>query len=77
MNEWENEMAEQVTVSSKYQVVIPKSAREHLKIRPGQKMTAVAMHGTVTFVPILSIDELQDIFRGMNIEGYREEVDRY
>ncbi len=70
-------MGEQVTVSRKYQVVIPKSAREHVKVKPGQKMTAIAMHGTITFVPVLSIEELQEIFKGMNIEGYREEVDRY
>lgn len=70
-------MAEQVKVSRKYQVVIPKSAREQVKIRPGQMMTAIVKHGTITFVPVLSIDELQDMLQGMNIEGYREEVDRY
>jgi AbrB family looped-hinge helix DNA binding protein len=70
-------MAEHVTVSRKYQVVIPKSAREKIKVKPGQKMTAIVKHGHITFVPVLSIDELAERLQGMNIEGYREEVDRY
>jgi AbrB family looped-hinge helix DNA binding protein len=70
-------MAEQVTVSRKYQVVIPKTVREKVKVKPGQKMTVLVIHGVINLIPVLSIDELQDIFRGMDISGYREEVDRY
>ncbi len=70
-------MAQEVKVSRKYQVVIPKEVREQVKIKPGQMMTIMVKHGMVTLVPVLSIEELQDIFRGMNTEGYREEVDRY
>ncbi len=49
-------MGDQVTVSRKYQVVIPKSAREHVKVKPGQKMTAIAMDGTITFIPVPATD---------------------
>ncbi|NOQ47394.1 MAG: AbrB/MazE/SpoVT family DNA-binding domain-containing protein [Desulfobulbaceae bacterium] len=31
----------QTTISSKYQVVIPKSAREHLNLKPKQKLTVI------------------------------------
>jgi AbrB family looped-hinge helix DNA binding protein len=71
-----NEVGEQVRVSRKYQVVIPKSAREQAKIKPGQTMTAIVKHGMVTLVPVLSIEELQELCRGVDIDWYREEVDQ-
>jgi len=37
----------QVTISSKYQVVIPKDVRERLGIRPGQKVEAFAVGGRI------------------------------
>ena len=41
-----------VTVSPKYQVVIPKDVREKLKIRPGQKVEAFAIGSRIELVPI-------------------------
>ena len=41
-----------VTVSPKYQVVIPKSVREQLGIRPGQKVEAFAVGNRVELVPV-------------------------
>ena len=41
-----------VTVSPKYQVVIPKDAREQLGIRPGQKFEAFAVGNRVKLVPV-------------------------
>ena len=68
-------MGEQIIVSRKYQVVIPKSAREQAKIKPGQTMTAIVKNGMVTLVPLYSIEELQEMFGGVDIDWYREEVD--
>ena len=65
------------TISEKGQITIPKAIREQAGIKPGQLVTFLVKHGVIHLVPVLSIEELQDIFRGMNIEGYREEVDRY
>ncbi len=70
-------MAEQVTVSRKYQVVIPKSVRDEVRMKPGQKLMVQVRHGVVSLVPIVSLDELQGLLRGANPEGYREEEDRY
>jgi len=70
-------MAEQVTVSRKYQVVIPRSVREELKIKPGQKMMVMVKHGLVSLVPVLPLEELRGIAAGINMEGYREEEDRF
>lgn len=41
-----------VTVSPRYQVVIPKDVREKLKIRPGQKIEAFAVGNRVELVPV-------------------------
>ncbi len=49
-----------VTVSPKYQVVIPKDVREKLKIRPGQKVEAFAIGSRIEFVPVEPIER----FRG-------------
>jgi AbrB family looped-hinge helix DNA binding protein len=49
-----------VTVSPKYQVVIPKDVREKLKIRPGQKVEAFAIGSRIELVPIEPIER----FRG-------------
>jgi len=49
-----------VTVSPKYQVVIPKDVREKLNLRPGQKVEAFALGSRIELVPIEPIER----FRG-------------
>ena len=70
-------MAELVTVSRKYQVVIPRAVREQVKITPGQKLMVMVKHGIVSLVPILPLDELQGMLQGVKAANYREEEDRY
>lgn len=67
----------QTTVSSKYQIVIPKEDRERAGIKPGQKLIVLVKHGTIKLVPVRTLDELQGFVKGINTEGYREEADRY
>jgi AbrB family looped-hinge helix DNA binding protein len=61
-----------VTVSSKYQVVIPKDVRDRLKIRPGQKVEAFALAGRIELVPVRPIQELRGILRGVDAPFERE-----
>lgn len=61
-----------VTVSSKYQVVIPKDVRERLKIRPGQKVEAFALGGRIELVPVRPIKEMRGFLKGMNPDFERE-----
>ena len=65
----------EVTVSTKFQVVIPKDVREDVKVSPGQKYSVIAKGGIIHYVPVLTIEELQQRLRGMSTEGLREEVD--
>ena len=62
-----------VTVSPKYQVVIPKSVREALHLRPGQKMQVVECHGRIELIPERDIKELRGFLNGINTDVKREE----
>jgi len=66
-----------VTVSSKYQIVIPKEVREALDIRPGQKMGVLVKGRTAHLVPVVGLDALARMLKGMDISGLREKEDRY
>ncbi|MGD9289512.1 MAG: AbrB/MazE/SpoVT family DNA-binding domain-containing protein, partial [Desulfobacterales bacterium] len=48
-----------VTVSPKYQVVIPKNIRDALKLRPGQKMRVIEYDGRIELIPDRDISELR------------------
>jgi len=62
-----------VTVSPKYQVVIPKAVRESLQLRPGQKMLVIEYDGRIEFIPERDINELRGFLKGINTEFEREE----
>ena len=62
-----------VTVSPKYQVVIPKVVREALHLRPGQKMQVVEYGGRIELIPERDIKELRGFLKGINTEFERKE----
>jgi len=67
----------QTTVSSKYQVVIPKEIRERMRIEPGQKLSVIAKGGIIYLVPVLELDELQGFVQGIDTSDLREKEDRF
>ena len=66
---------ETVTISPKFQVVIPRSVREKLNIRPGQLVQVVPYEGRIEFIPLRPARELRGSLRGMPTDLARE-VDR-
>lgn len=62
-----------VTVSPKFQVVIPKSVREALHLRPGQKIQVVEYEGRIELIPERDIKDLRGFLKGINTEFKREE----
>ncbi|NOR04767.1 MAG: AbrB/MazE/SpoVT family DNA-binding domain-containing protein [Deltaproteobacteria bacterium] len=62
-----------VTVSPKYQVVIPKTVREALNLRPGQRMQVIEHDGRIEFIPERDLKELRGFLKGINTEFEREE----
>ena len=64
-----------VTVSPKFQVVIPKTIRESMNLRPGQKMQVVEYAGRIELIPERDIKELRGFLKGINTE-FKREADR-
>lgn len=62
-----------VTVSPKYQVVIPKEVRVAMGLRPGQKLKVVAYEGRIELIPDRNISELKGFLKGINTELIRED----
>ena len=61
-----------VTMSPKYQVVIPRAIRESLHLRPGQKMQVMEYNGRIELIPERDITELRGFLKGINTELDRE-----
>lgn len=61
-----------VTVSPKYQVVIPRHIREALGLEPGQKVQAFEYEGRVEFIPVRPAKALRGFVRGLNTTVPRE-----
>ncbi|HPC93684.1 MAG TPA: AbrB/MazE/SpoVT family DNA-binding domain-containing protein [Sedimentisphaerales bacterium] len=61
-----------VTVSPKFQVVIPKSVRERLGIQPGQKLQVLQFSDRLEFVPLRRIKEMRGFLRGIKTDVRRE-----
>lgn len=62
-----------VTVSSKYQVVIPAAIRDKLNIRVGQKIQLIPYQDRIEFVPIQDIRKMRGFLKGIDTEVPREE----
>jgi AbrB family looped-hinge helix DNA binding protein len=62
----------QVTISPKFQVVIPRAVRERLGLRPGQKLQVIEHAGRVEFVPERNIRELKGFVKGIKTDFVRE-----
>jgi AbrB family looped-hinge helix DNA binding protein len=55
-----------VTVSPKYQVVIPKEIRESLELKPGQKLQIIQFGDRIEFLLLKSMKESRGILKGIN-----------
>ena len=64
-----------VTVSPKYQVVIPQTIREALGITPGQKVEALQYLDRVEFIPVRPVRAMRGFLRGPD-RTIRRERDR-
>lgn len=61
-----------VSVSPKYQVVIPKAVREALDIQPGQKVQVIRYQNRIELIPIRSIKEARGFLNGIDTTVERE-----
>lgn len=62
-----------VTLSSKFQVVIPQAIRKALNLKPGEKLRVLRYGDRVEFIPVRSIQEMRGFLRGMDTCIERED----
>ena len=65
-----------VTVSPKYQVVIPREVREEMGLRPGTQLQVFRFKDRIELVPIRPIREMRGFLKGMDPTFERDKSDR-
>lgn len=66
---------DRVTISPKYQVVIPRKVRDSLKLLPGQKVQVIQYRNRIELIPERNIKDMRGFVKGINADINRE-VDR-
>jgi AbrB family looped-hinge helix DNA binding protein len=61
-----------VTISPKYQVVIPKAIREELGLLPGQKVQAIVYGERIELIPVRPMQEMRGFLKGIDTTIDRE-----
>ncbi len=64
------------TISSKFQIVIPKEVRDKLHLSPQQRLQVIEKGGVITLVPEVSLRSLKGALKGMSKADIREKKDR-
>lgn len=67
---------ETVTLSTKYQLVIPRAVRDRLDLAPGARLTVIEKGGILYLVPERPLPALRGVARGTRRKGLREKKDR-
>jgi AbrB family looped-hinge helix DNA binding protein len=65
-----------VTISSKYQVVIPRYIRERFDLKPGLKILFIPYKNTLRVVIVPRIEDARGMFPGIDTDPQREKEDR-
>ncbi len=63
---------ETITVSPKYQIVIPRMVRESLGIKPGQKVQVLQYQNRIEFIPLKKIRQMRGFLKGIDTTVERE-----
>jgi AbrB family looped-hinge helix DNA binding protein len=63
------------TISSKYQIVIPRTVREQFDLKPGQKLMFIPYQKSIRLVIVPPIEEALGLFRGVRGDDLRDEED--
>lgn len=65
-----------VTLSPKYQIVIPQDVRQSLGLRPGQRFDVFQEDGQILFVPVVPMKQSRGLARGIATDVRRQKEDR-
>jgi AbrB family looped-hinge helix DNA binding protein len=61
-----------VTVSPKFQVVIPLAIREAMGLQPGQKVQALQYQNRIEFIPVRSMRAMRGFLKGIDTRVSRD-----
>lgn len=67
---------EAATISSKYQIVIPRKIREQYAVKPGYKIVFIPFENALRVVFVPPIKQARGMFPGLDTRIEREEADR-
>lgn len=65
-----------VTLSPKFQVVIPQAVREALELRPGEKFQVVSYDGRIELIPVRAMKHARGFLKGANAPIDRKGTNR-
>lgn len=65
-----------VTISPKFQIVIPKEVRTIMNLNSGMKIAVIPYGDRIELIPIQPIEKLRGILKGMDMTNIREKKDR-
>ncbi|NCU32977.1 MAG: AbrB/MazE/SpoVT family DNA-binding domain-containing protein [Candidatus Moranbacteria bacterium] len=65
-----------VTVSPKFQVVIPAEIRKLVNVKPGEKFHVISFEGRIELIPVRSAGSMRGFLKGINNTFKREKKDR-
>ncbi len=61
-----------VTLSTKYQMVVPMEVRRRLNLRPGKKYQVISYGECIEFVPVRKVQDMKGILKGADTRIVRE-----
>jgi AbrB family looped-hinge helix DNA binding protein len=65
-----------VTISSKYQIAIPKQIREKHNLKPGERFILISIGDRIEMIPEKKMEDLRGVLSGMDTDPGREKEDR-
>lgn len=63
---------ETITVSPKFQIVIPRRVRDALGIQVGHKIQVILYENRIELIPVIPIERARGLFKGMDTTIERE-----
>lgn len=70
-------MAATATLSSKFQISIPKAVRDEQQWKPGQEFVFIPKGKGVLVMPVPELEQLAGIAKGARKDDCRDREDRY
>ena len=63
---------ESVTISPKFQIVIPRKVRDSLKLKPGLKIQVLVYGNRIELIPLKKISDMRGFLEGISTKVERE-----